>query len=360
MCVGRFPSFVLWIPVWLVASFPGAATDRVRVTLDTPRTEYVLGEPILLNVAVKNVGREALKAWKVHTDYTEPEIIVLISKDARSFDRYVMGVFGAVNFGVIVEVLKAGESREYSLRVLYAERHRTRLALKEPGRYWIKVRYPLITPEPLRRTELESNTVEVRVNQPKPADAEVWQAIRAPEFLRFIQCGVGHPKRPDVPRKVAELVRKHPKSTYDAALRWALNRYYERAVYPKGRQWAQQQPELEEIREALGMPKEPEGPFPDDRRLDVTVTFRFPEFTPLEDVFDVISVASGVPLRLAPELRIRRMRTAQITESVRKFMRLQVDIDGSWVPEPDGGYRLVPTKAPERTKVPQPPKQEGR
>lgn len=87
--------------------------------------------------------------------------------------------------------------------------------------------------------------MEVQVDAPQGADAEVWARIQRPAMLHFLQTGValGKPSgaRPGslsaevlarvesgegMPAEAAELVLAHPASRYAAALRQALGEYY--------------------------------------------------------------------------------------------------------------------------------------
>ena len=102
--------------------------------------------------------------------------------------------------------------------------------------------------------------------------------------------------------------------------------------------------------------------FRGDRRLDEPIIFDVPPATLIEDALQSVSGLSGVRLHVAPELRQTRLWGGKPRKlTLRQFMsELDRSEDRRWFPEPDGGYRLVPAKAPERTNVPKPPKQEGR
>ena len=88
----------------------------------------------------------------------------------------------------------------------------------------------------------------------------------------------------------------------------------------------------------------------DDRRLDVEIKYSFPELTPMDEVLKVISQLGGVPLRLAPELRSMALKSGpqMRTQTLRAFMGAQHGRSTAWVPEPDGGYLLVPVTGLEK------------
>jgi hypothetical protein len=90
----------------------------------------------------------------------------------------------------------------------------------------------------------------------------------------------------------------------------------------------------------------------DDRRLDVEVKYSFPQLTPMDQVLKVISQMGGVPLRVAPELHGMAFKSGpQVrTQTLRTFMGGQHGRSTAWVPEPDGGYLLVPVTGLEEPK----------
>ncbi len=98
------------------------------------------------------------------------------------------------------------------------------------------------------------------VREPTGVDARVWEEIRKPPFLYFLQSGLLPKGHPEVARRALELVRDGPRSGYDSTLRRALReRYEDRRKELVTRVEEERDPELREIREALGiaLPKEP-------------------------------------------------------------------------------------------------------
>jgi hypothetical protein len=84
--------------------------------------------------------------------------------------------------------------------------------------------------------------------------------------------------------------------------------------------------------------------FLDDRRLDIRVTYDFPEPIPVEEVVQQISKQTGVPLRVAPGMGIHRMRGgSKPTRTLREFMDARHGHGAAWVRDGDG-YKLVPAE----------------
>ncbi|MHC4405822.1 MAG: hypothetical protein ACYTG0_39760 [Planctomycetota bacterium] len=313
----------------LLAAEETAPRKPLQVTLTSTTEEYVLGEPVRLFVSVKNVTDRPVEAWKWLVEGTEPEIQVFISTDGKQFAKYSGGAFGFSDYPRETEVIDPGKSTDYSLRVLYAHKPANRLAFGEPRTYWIKAQYPLVNSDSVRRrmarTLFDSNTIAIDVKEPEGADAEVWEIVQTPEFLRFLQTGYVPREDGDLVGKAAELLKSAPESSYAEALKYALRKRYDRLRPP-----------------ALGIEEPPKKTFfPDDARLGVEVTYHFPEFTPLEEMLREITKQSGVPLSLAPELRVRSLKCGPKTWTVRKSMALLAAPYRKWVRQGDG-YHLMP------------------
>jgi hypothetical protein len=187
--------------------------------------------------------------------------------------------------------------------------------------------------------------VWVEIKAPEGLDAKVCQEITKPHWVYFLQSALVKKDHPEVVPKAVELLRAFPKSGYHDAMKWALQEYYGERIRGIGQLTAQQDPELEKIREALGIPKVAEGPFPEDQRLDQLIAYHCPKETPLEQVFRVVSAQSGVPLSLAPELTVRSVTSLPITATLRRFMRDSAEYKATWIRHGDG-YRLVPAPQP--------------
>jgi hypothetical protein len=327
-----------------------AAADPVRVELASDSQEYVIGEPVVLSVTVTNVSQDEIQVLVDALDY---HIGILISQDGTRFKQYTPGDRFIPYVIPRAEPLGPGESKVHTFRVLYTSysretpQRRSHLVFEKPGMYLVKARYPLFG----KRESFESNMIRVRINQPQGVDAEVWKQINSPHFLYFLRSAEPNSvlrDYGDTPLRAARLLQSIPKSSYSPAIKYALERRYRERRRYMLRERALEDPELQLIRSVTGIEEPPEGPFPDDRRLDVQISSHFPELTPLDEVCRQISRQGGVTLTVAPELRIRRMKRAPLTESLRRFM---ASLSGGgrtakWIRDGDG-YRLVPLPQPE-------------
>jgi len=330
----------------------GESPPRVDVHLAADKTTVVLGEPVLLTVTVRNADEKPIEAQEVflQEDGAEPEIAVYIAQEREFFQEYRMGIYPILSAERKLEVLQPGEGKDYRLRVLYTSERENRLAFDQRGKWSVKTSYRLVWRDSLgyfRGDDFESNTIDIKVTFPRDTDARLWEHVRRPDFLYFLQSGGvldrTHGGDPKLPLQAAELLQQLPGCSYDAPIRWALKEYYESERSSLTYDEAQRNPVLSRLRSVLGMVEEApsEGPFPEDTRLDAIVTYYFPDLTPLDVITEQVCSQTGVRLRIAPELRVRRITSSLMTESLRRFMNKCGGPDATWVRE-GKGYRLAP------------------
>jgi hypothetical protein len=331
-------------------------SPRLDVRLYPDKATLVLGEPLLLTVTVTNKEDVPIEAERtlLQEDGMEPDIQVFISQGTAPYKEYTMGIFPAACVERMTEILEPGVERQYRLRVLYTSKSPSALALPQPGTWRIKARYRLVWRDSpgsrpgegrTTRNEYDSDAIEVTVAEPAGTDEILWRHVRKPAFLFFLQAGgiLREPAEdhPTVTVEAMDLLQEFPDSSYDAAIRWALKQYYERRRERLTYLESQKDRELSRIRSALGIDELPPGPFPEDARLDVIVTYEFPEETPLLLVLEQLSWQARVPLSADPEFAEQRYRSLKTTKSLREFMDARDDWGRKW--EPHGnGYRLVP------------------
>lgn len=326
----------------------GASRDRpVTVVLTSSRTEYVLGEPVVLIMTLKNTGRSDVLAWVDDFSYA---VDLEIGRVGGPFQRYEHPVEMWDNVDPAIP-LPPGQEKVYVFRLLLrrgAQLGESQFVFAEPGRYRAKAKYPLYPIYPTQRM-VESNTVEFRIKERQGVDAKVWEQINRPQFLRFVQSGEVRREDGDVVQKAVDVLRRWPKSSYDGAIRWALEQHFRERTRGFGKRGVPSDikldPELEAICGVLGIRRVPSGPFPEDKRLDARISYAFLEKTAFEHAFEVISTLSGVPLRVHPELRHRSMVSLPQTTTLRTFMA-RCGENVVWVRD-GNGYKLVPAAVQE-------------
>ncbi len=321
--------------------------DRAELALSlavtSARARYVIGEPVVLRCALRNLAPHPIEEYRVDNSRDHGNVEVHVSRDGFRFSQYRMGIFPTERVSRKKQTLGASADWSFELRVLYTFERASRLAFEQPGEYSIKVLYPLISRSTPRRQVVESNVVRVEVHSPTGADAVVWSVIRELDFVYFLQSGLVNRDHPDVPRRAVELLRTAAGSRYESSLRWALEQYYNDRRSRLSREKQEKDEVLNSIRGALHMPTVAAAPFPEDGRLDVKITYHFPEWTSLEKALGVISAKSGVELAIAPELAKGKIQTLEVVETLREFMGRQAVRSAIWLKEGDV-YKLAPKK----------------
>ncbi|MEJ7636683.1 MAG: hypothetical protein WKF75_01535, partial [Singulisphaera sp.] len=212
-----------------------------------------------------------------------------------------------------------------------------RLAFPEPGTYSIKIDFPFHLKGSKTGNLLESNIVEVRIEEPDGVDAEVWNQIRGDDVLRFLQSG-GVPRgREDILLKVADLVQKYPETRYREALRHALRRSL-------GSENQLPQEDRTRIRALLGITEEMNRFYVLDDRLDGEVVLHAPEVTTLDQVLASLSRQSRVPLKASKSVGRDRLWAARRVADLRSLMQeLAEGASAGWRGSGEG-YVLIRTK----------------
>jgi hypothetical protein len=302
---------------------------NVSVSLTTPRPEYVIGEPILLKVIIKNTSAEAVTAV-----WAEEYADIFLSEDGKNFDRYTNRRKGdPIPFLFRKpETLQPNGSRTIDKKVLYSSQHPSGLAVEKSQTLFVQARYTLSQGSKIRW--FESEAVQIRVNEPEGTDKQVWQTMQGEEFIYFL-----HHSRASNDKAVAKAIavlQKFPTSAYHPMIRDALRKHYEESKFNRAKR-----EEVKQIRAVLGI-KEllfPEDLFSDDKRLDTKVVLDFPEFTSSEKVLDSLSKQSGIPLDASANIKQHRMKCIRMTVDLRSEMFNLIRLmKASWTRRGDGYF----------------------
>ncbi len=201
-----------------------ADAKRLPVHTSASRAEYLLGEPVRLQVTFTNVGDEELKVAEAFYEGSEPEIPVYI--DGQRFYFGYLNSWSPPN-GV---PLKPGESWHYWLRVGFGScgsdrsqaRPERRLAFEKPGVYQIRTGFD---GKPVRSYDHESNTIKVTFKEPAGVDTKVWQRLQQMDGIFARLQWYKGPSKEQVP-KLLDLLDEFPQTGYAETFRSALRRYY--------------------------------------------------------------------------------------------------------------------------------------
>jgi outer membrane protein assembly factor BamD (BamD/ComL family) len=121
---------------------------------------------------------------------------------------------------------------------------------------------------------------------------------------------------PEAIQTLRRLAEGYPKcSVAEDALYIVAESYRRQKDLPEAQKWFREvlkrypdTPASDDAQAALEeIARDPTMLFREDRRLDVTITLNIPPGAPIEDVLQWVSVSSGVPFHVAPELRQTRL-----------------------------------------------------
>lgn len=314
---------------------PMAPEPDTRLKLSTPRRDYLLGEPVLLDLKFRNDSKESIKVVEVVIEPGHYEAPVWIAPDGDRFEEFRPNVSDYKRSRQVF-TLRMGDALEYQYRVIGASRTGFQMPFAKPGAYRIYVVFPLYVAGTPGTVEIPSNLVEVRVKQPAGDDAKVWDQLKDPAFLTLLQYENVDDKRKDVPLKLIELLRSYPNSGYAPALRMALSRIYfhKRSGLP--------QQDQHKLAQALGITMI-EGVA--DPRLDARRKEPFEKDVPLSKLLASLSQL-GVTLDALPELKEQKVNISEAYTTLRGSMAALGDkLEATWEKRGDA-YFLVPFQAP--------------
>ena len=326
--------FSIGIAVFVCAS--AAAIGRAqpepdeRLPLKTPRREYLLGEPVELELKLRNHAKEVMKVVEVFVEPATYEAPVWISRGNEPFAEFRPST-KAFKRKRQVFSLNFGEDLEFNYRVVGMPGPEVRLAFPKPGDYRVFVKFPLYLAGAAQSVEIASNVVAVRVTEPKGKDAELWNKLKDPQFMSLLQVETVDKNHPKTPLRLAELLRDNPTSGYAVAIRHALAKVY--------------------FHDRLGLASKDQVHLAGslkivhvdgiaDDRLNATRKVPLEEKTPLGKVLTSLS-KEGVTLNAADELKARIVTVSSAHSTVRLAMRsLSDQLEASWETR-GNGYALV-------------------
>lgn len=309
--------------------FPPAPQADERLKLSTPRASYLLGEPVPLELVIRNNSKETIKLVQTFAE----EVSMWISRageDFRPFQRNTMPKYRDRQ----VLHLAPGGRFALSFRVLRESGRDFKLAMPEPGEYRIYAEFPLWLFGG-KQVATVSNVVPVSIKQPEGEDAQVWEQLKDPSFLRVLPNGGVLDQQKDLPMKMAKLMRSYPASAYAPAMRHALAKTYFRrrlGLPEKDQEQLAQSLDIARV-EALA-----------DERLEARRHEVLEQDIPLDKVLASLNKV-GVPLDAAPELKAKKVNLIDAYFTLRGSMRsLSDDLEASWERR-GNGYYLVPFDA---------------
>ncbi len=320
------------------------ATAQVSVSLSTPHNSYLIAEPVVLDISVRNDGTRIARGYRPPPDYLE----IYISEKGKPHS--IIDQTGLTKT-LLWKAATLEPSRPwlYQLRAMHNIRRSTDgsvlldLAFPKPGIYLVDVRVPIqatFADGAKLDGYYRSNLIEVHIDASNEEDVDVQLAIRGSEFGRFLRTGQLLSLDKSTLMDAAHLLEIHPASGYRDALRWSLNEYYRHDLQPR----RASDPQREAIRRVLGLPDDRVAP--DDPRLDAPVVLEYLQPTLLRRVFDDLRRQVDVPLDASPQFDLpnRGMTCDRKEQSLRDALtEMIVTGSAAWVRRGAGYYVYAET-----------------
>lgn len=306
-------------------------SPEVEVTVRKDRESYVLGQPVVLDVAVANKGTMPLAVVQLYPGEFD-EFPIHLAREGRATETITLGL-APTFLSRGRETLNAGASRTYRIRMLYRHGSSGPLAVTEPGTYEVRLDVPLRVVGAQRAMQLRSQALSIRFEKPAGGDADAFSTIQDRPFVMFMQFGRAAEKGDGVIKRAVELLEKFPTSSYRDAVRLSLRSDYRFSRSGLAADFAAR------LKKAAGI----HDPFDfDDKRLDKKVDRDWQGPVSLERVLDSLSKQSGVRLESAPVLKAVELKLFWSAADLReKMYDLDQRVRAYWFPKGDG-YILAP------------------
>lgn len=238
-----------------VLAFRNAQTKSIQknrstsivVTLIPIKNQYFLGEVVAVDITVVNKGTNDVPLCG--TSIKSGCVQFFIARQDKEFELYTdLGVRTRTGLS-----LKSGQSQS-SRATLFANgkpqverlnsdaaetiskgRIRSDYAFPESGTYSIKAQ--LVIPNEIS-TRIESNTVQVQINEPEGDDLNVWEAIKgSSEIAFFVQyraiASSNAEKREALVNQIEQVVNSNPNGTLAKNLEKGLEEFRAKEVKSK-------------------------------------------------------------------------------------------------------------------------------
>jgi hypothetical protein len=217
-------------------------SQALTLKVDSQKDLYLLGEVVQLNVSLANQTDEIIKISSKPT-VENGYLKIWISKDNKEFKEYKGNRWGLSDRSGS-KILNPDQSIksqvtvlwnyvlpiEYKDKIVGKDKLESHYAMPEPGIYYVKAVANLLNKK--ERTIIESETIEIKIEEPQGDDLEVWTKIKEDgKFARFIQEGeVSIPQEKTEERvrfqaEIEQILIDFPNSFYSTSLRQSLNKF---------------------------------------------------------------------------------------------------------------------------------------
>lgn len=216
-------------------------SNSLKVNIKSPKSVYILGEVIPINVELRNEGSSDISLNG--TDAQSGYLKVLISNSPNDFKEYTNAAWG--NKKQPRKTLRAGQRVQSQATVLVnvvpevshlnedaAKRESkgkimTGYAFPKAGVYFIKTVLHIPGENPII---LESDSIQIMVNEPVGEDLEVWNKIKdRADIAYFLQesqsIAHNYEEREKFAQEVEQIAKKHPTGTLASQINRSLEKF---------------------------------------------------------------------------------------------------------------------------------------
>jgi hypothetical protein len=221
---------------------------NVQLSISASKENYVRGEVVIVNLHLENRSSEKIRIWGApHPENTHTQFYV--SRDGKDFVKYSNSEWGRKPPVPGLRDLLPNQSTESKARIFWNEKpvvHHlnpdaarrvqedkilTDYVFPDAGRYFVKAAvWGMIASNGRVLPKVESEPIEITIEEPEGQDLDAWNAIKDREDIAFfLQEGsfrgsyksVGERKS----REYDEIAARYPNSIISAQLRQKLREY---------------------------------------------------------------------------------------------------------------------------------------
>ena len=203
-----------------------------RLVLSSPRSEYVIAEPITLSFDLINASRKTIKGYyffDLKDDPYNSELTITYQRKGDLRHVYALRTDGdPITTRVFLRPIRIPQhGRLSTLTLLLYDRAVGRFVFGEPGTYEFRAKFEYDSGK-----TIESNPLLVTVTPlPKVESQEALAIWKDPDLAKTVQ---GHPiessKEAEVIERLSTLVKEYPSSVYTKDAREAIVNLYEERV----------------------------------------------------------------------------------------------------------------------------------
>lgn len=225
--------FICFLLVTGFSYTQSSLTQKLKLTVSSSKNKYKLGEIVDLSFNLRNEGNETISFSDVFGTGTG-FLHLKISQDGINFRDFSHPRWGKVDVGGAKTLLRSEESAKASTTLLWewAKQDVPSFTFFNPGIYYVKANYRLSIDNAEESVLLESQPLEITIEEPTGEDLQIWNIIKGDgEFAYFIQENDFRiPKykteeRAKFQNKVEQIIRQYPNSFYTHSLQQCLDKF---------------------------------------------------------------------------------------------------------------------------------------